>query len=95
MLEWHKRKNGCQIVFDDNDGELCKSLYLDTLGAEARYALMHLADVAAAAEMHCPVQHAHNAHLTHITFKLATTLTTSIILDKFSTQLKQLASTCT
>lgn len=38
-MEWqaNKHKNGCQIVFDETDGVfLVKSLYLDTLGAEAR-----------------------------------------------------------
>jgi hypothetical protein len=39
MQEWldNKRKNGCQIEFDDTDGQqVYKSLYLDTLGADAR-----------------------------------------------------------
>lgn len=38
-MEWqdNKRKNGCQIVFDETDGVfVVKSLYLDTLGPEAR-----------------------------------------------------------
>jgi hypothetical protein len=40
MQEWqeNKRKNACQIQFDDDDGDITyKSLYLDTLGEEARY----------------------------------------------------------
>lgn len=39
MKEWedNKRKNACQIQFDDTDGQnTYKSLYLDTLGAAAR-----------------------------------------------------------
>lgn len=43
-LQDNKREKGCQIVFDETDGVfLVKSLYLDTLGAEARCMCLQLA----------------------------------------------------
>jgi hypothetical protein len=57
MQAWkeNKSKNACQIQFDDDDGDIpYRSLYLDTLGEEARYGWSQCSLMQQ--QLPCPVQ---------------------------------------